>query len=476
MVSSGDIVPQPAGFAAPFQCICGATVYDLDGKHNFTDGEPHLCVPAEDAAKEAAKAARQPREVPPAAAAPVRAGAVLVQVSSVEREEVCWRWTDRLPIGKMTIIEGDPGAGKSFLALEVAAAVSLGAPLPGDSERFAPRKALFLTAEDGLGDTVRPRLEDMGANLTLITALRAIYDSEGREQWPSLARDLPHVEDVLAAGGYGLVIIDPINAYLGGIDGHRDIDVRSVLGPLAQLAERHGVAVVCIRHLAKGQRDRAIYRGQGSIAYTAAARSVLLVGQNPEDGAERVVIAIKHNLAADSPGYAFEITEGRLLWRGESHVTADALLAPAEGSTERSALEEAKGFLREALAAAPMRYKNLVAAAREQGISLVTLRRAKDALGVDSRRRQVGYGGGQGYWEWALPAQDDQVSQLGEDDRLVQHGASFVSGGEKPAAELDHLVQDGENESPDLSPLPEQAHQAALLDDAAATASSREVI
>ena len=329
------------------------------------------------------------------------AAPVLVTVADVEREEVSWLWPGYIPKGRLTIIDGDPGVGKSWLTLAIAAAVTTGAPWPGQVESREAANVLVLTAEDGIADTVRPRLEDMGADLRRVRVLTGVQDGEGHQRHASLVDDLPVLDGVLAQGGYGLVIIDPLNAYLGtSLDTHRDAALRAVLTPLAQLAERWGVAVVCIRHLTKSPRDRAIYRGQGSIAYTAAARVVHLVGVNPDDPTERVMTCIKNNLAPEPPSLAFELTDGRFLWRGETSVSAAALLRPDADDGERGALTEAEDFLRELLADGPVEAKRVEQERREAGIAPRTLDRAKAALGVKSERQ--GGLAGEGRWVWAL--------------------------------------------------------------------------
>ena len=326
-------------------------------------------------------------------------GPVLVNISDVQREEVRWLWKHRIPVGKLTVVEGDPGNGKSWLTMALATVVTQGSHLPGDYSLRKPQNVLVLTAEDGLGDTLRPRLEDMGADITRVRALTAVTNAKGQEQFPSLSRDLVDVEAALQGGGYGLVIIDPINAYLGDIDGHQDTDVRSVLGPLAQLADKYQVAVVFVRHLTKGGRDKSIYRGLGSIGYTAAARSALLVGIDPANPHLRVVVCHKHNLAQGSPGIAFEIQDGRFFWRGESTVTADAMLAPVS-SEDSVAREEAADFLRETLGGGARPVKEVQHEATQIGITASTLKRARLGLGV--RSGKVGFGA-DGYWEWRLP-------------------------------------------------------------------------
>ncbi len=337
-------------------------------------------------------------------------GAVTVRLADVAPERVAWRWSNRLPLGKLTIIEGDPGVGKSHVSLAIATAVTLGAPLPGDTERWSPADVLILSAEDGAADTLRPRLEAMGADLTRVRVLTAVRGVDGREHFPSLVDDLPSVDELLGGGGFELVIVDPINAYLGGVDGFKDIDVRSALGPLGAMAERHNVSLVVIRHLTKGARDRAIYRGAGSIAYSAAARSVLLVGANPRDPRERAVVCTKHNLAPDSPAIGFQIDAGRFLWRGESALTAADLLAPDPGPGER-AEDTARDFLREALAGGARLASDILAEAIAAGIAERTLNRAKKALGiVATHEGERGRRGG-GKWSWSLPSRDE-VSRL----------------------------------------------------------------
>jgi len=329
--------------------------------------------------------------------------AVVVKLADVNREEVEWEWEARLPHRRIVLVEGDPGVGKSWLVLAIGAAITTGAPLPGQTAPREPGKVLLLTAEDGLADTVRPRMEDMAADLQRVKVLTAMRNEEGNERHPSLVDDLGAVETVLSEGGYKLLIIDPLNAYLGvTLDTHRDAALRAALTPLALLAERWGVIVLCIRHLTKGGRDKAIYRGQGNIAYTAAARVVFLVGANPDDPQERVLACIKNNLAPLPPALAFELRDGQFLWRGITDVTAAAMLAPDRDEGERGALAEAEDFLRQLLADGPMEVTQMEEERKGAGITVATLRRAKEALSVVSARQ-----GGlaeKGRWAWALPS------------------------------------------------------------------------
>ena len=337
-------------------------------------------------------------------------GPVLLRLADVQREEVEWLWTGRLPRGRLAVLEGNPGVNKSWLALAIAAGVTRGLPLFGDEGEHKPQGVIVLTAEDGLADTVRPRAEDMGADLDLVHVLTAVRDAEGKEQFPNLATDLDAVEAVVRRGGYGLLIINPLNAYLGSrVDYTRDNDVRRVLGPLAQLAERYNLVVICIRHLTKGGRDKAIYRGQGSIAYTAAARVVLLVGERPDDENRRVLVCTKNNLAPKPPALEFEVVEGEFRWIGESDVTADALLAPQDGD-EKSDRDAAQEFLRAELENGDRPQQAIAKAAARLDFSKRTLERAKKALGVKSFNVPIPGQQGAGQWVWTL-ADDERIAK-----------------------------------------------------------------
>ncbi len=323
---------------------------------------------------------------------------VLVNLEDVETEEVQWLWQDRIPYSKLTIIEGDPGTGKSSISMCVASAVTLGRALYGDdaAKKREPANVLLLAAEDGLADTIKPRLEAMGADVNKVRSLVAVKDEKGNEQHFSLEKDLAIADEILEKGGYGLVIIDPINAYMGSVDTHKDASVRGILTPLKMLAEKHGVAIVCIRHLTKATGGRAVYRGQGSIGFTGAARVVHLVGTNPEDFSQKVISCSKTNLSEYPPSLAFQIQGKEVLWNGKVEISADALLAPALDNEDKSALDEAKDFLLDVLSDGATPQREVMKEARKNGIAEKTLRRAKDALKVKAKK-------GSKEWTWKMP-------------------------------------------------------------------------
>jgi len=354
-------------------------------------------------------------------------GPVLITIADVKPESVSWLWPGYLPLGKVTVLAGDPGVGKSWLTLAIGAAVTKGVdlgevigrgkggggPEPVEGE---PAGVLLLTAEDGLADTVRPRLDGMKADLARVEVLQAIRKG-GREHHPSLAEDMDAIEKALDGKNVKLIVIDPLSAYLGDVDTYRDAEMRAVLTPLAKMAERRRVAVVGIIHLSKGSRDRPIYRVLGSIAIAAAARVVLVVGRNPNDEEERVLAPMKNNIAREMPSIGFEITDGQFLWRGETDVRADKLFVASAGFGVPSALDEAKDFLSQELAGGPVRQQEIHRKATEAGIAPPTLKRAKAALGVESHHRQEGKGGENGYWEWSLPGAQEDHSPI--DDPLI---------------------------------------------------------
>ena len=221
---------------------------------------------------------------------------------------------------------------------------------------------------------------------------------------------------------------------------HRANEVRPVLAGLAALAERYKCAALCIRHLGKSQQDRAIYRGLGSIDFAAAARSILLVGQHPEDERKRVLAQSKNSLAAKGASIAFELREDGFFWCGVANVTAEALLAPAKSEEEKSAVDEAADFLREALADGPRPAKEVIKEAGSLGINEKSLRRAMGMGKVPVGKRRINTGTrGSGFWEWYL--QDGQDGHL-EESPL---NTSFVHLEKSPGSlDTQRFLQDGQ--------------------------------
>ena len=333
---------------------------------------------------------------PPAAEA---TGAVIVRLADVEPEAVSYLWPHRIARSKLNLIVGDPGLGKSQVTLDAAARVSRGAEWP-DGGRAPLGDVILLSAEDGLADTIRPRLDANGADVTRVHALTAIRSAKGDERGFCLSSDIALLERVIAQTGAVLVIIDPISAYLGATDSYKDGEVRGVLAPLAALAERTCVAVVGVMHLGKGAQRAALYRALGSIAFVAAARIVLAVAPHPDDETRRVLAPVKANVCAPAAVLSFSLAAGRLAWDAKPvpGLDIDALLSAT--GTDHQEHRDADDFLRELLAHGEQSVKQVQQAARDAGIGWRTIERAKHRLRVQSEL--VGYGA-EGRWYWRLP-------------------------------------------------------------------------
>ncbi|MBA7635840.1 DNA repair protein RadA [subsurface metagenome] len=319
------------------------------------------------------------------------ASIILRRIADVEPEDVKWLWYPYVPYGKLTLLEGDPGTGKSWLGLGIAAAQSRGQGLPGVNG-LKPGNVLIISAEDGLADTIRPRLSASEADITRIYALDGLFtlDRDGCELLESYIRQLKPL----------LVIIDPLVAYLSGeVDVHKANQVRQVTAHLARLAEKYNPAIIAIRHLTKGSSLKPIYRGLGSIDFTAAARSVLLAGSDPDFPQTRGICHLKCNLAPLGESIGYELRETGFFWTGHSELTTDRILAGSDGS---SALEEAKTFLLDVLRDGAVPANEVKEEAEARGISERTLNRAKANLKVGVHR--IGEEGkrGKGQWHWEL--------------------------------------------------------------------------
>jgi hypothetical protein len=332
-----------------------------------------------------------------------------VLLSEVVPERVRWLWKGRIALGKLNLVDGDPGTGKSAATTDLAARVSVGKPWP-DGAGCEAGGVVILSAEDGLADTIRPRFDAAGGDPSRAVAVSTVHDAEGNERQIAIPDDLHVIEAAIERVDAVLVVIDPLMAFLPGeVNSHRDQDIRRALAPLARLAEKTGAAVVVVRHLNKGTGGNALYRGGGSIGIVGAARSGLLIAKHPEDDNRRVLASIKNNLAAPAPSLVFglESTESGAVvveWKGESDLDASALLSAPTDHEERSTAQAAQDFLRDVLSGGPAAVKGIRAQANEAGLSWRTVERAKAALGIRAAREgEPGKRGG-GAWVWALPS------------------------------------------------------------------------
>jgi hypothetical protein len=366
-----------------------------------------------------------------------------VCLAEVKSRPIVWLWPSRIALGKLTLLVGDPSLGKSTLALDIAARVSRGASWPDCTETSPPGQVLIASAEDGLEDTVRPRLETAGAELSRVHAIRM-------EQAFSLCEeDFRALEvKVLQLEGLRLLVIDPVSAFLGGADSNKNADVRAALAPLAALAERHGIAVLAVSHLTKAQAP-ALYRTLGSVAFVATARAVWFVAKDKQDPSRRLLVQGKNNLG-DALALAFRVDPGpgpagttlpTIAWEPDPvSIAAEEALAHEAPNVGGSDLEHACEWLREELGAGPIEALTVIGDASENGISKKTLYRAKDRLRVRSTKQST-----QGPWFWMLEgSQGGQAPGLATFGDLGHLGPGSPENGAPAAARGAQRSQDGQ--------------------------------
>jgi AAA domain len=312
-------------------------------------------------------------------------------LSSIETEQIEWLWDPLIPQSMITIIEGDPGLGKSFLAMHIGAQTTVGGALPG--VRHVKRgRVLYFTAEDDPAYTIRPRIDAMKGDPSMIRlqSRYSPFDDDGLKiLWREVRAHPP-----------SLIIIDPLVAYVpGSADFYKPNEIRALLYKLNEVAVYSGAALVIIRHLTKGKREKALYQGVGSIDVIGVARSAIRVAEHPEDPDLRVVAHLKHNLTKRGDSWLFSLDEQRggvpiLRWHGNSPLTADDLSElPREDVSPR---DEAIELLTRELKKGPKTANELKEIAEKYSISVRTLNRAKSELGVASRK--IG-----NQWSWELP-------------------------------------------------------------------------
>lgn len=327
--------------------------------------------------------------------------------SEITPEHVTWIWPGRIPLGKITVLDGDPGLGKSAVTLDLAARITTGKPMP-DGATGKAGGVLVLNAEDGSADTIVPRLVAMGATLDRVRILKTVHAAEGERQ-PEIPLDLPAIERAAESVKARLIIVDPLMAFLSSeTNSFRDQDIRRALAPVALMAERLRAAVLIVRHLNKNAEGNPIYRGGGSIGIIGAARCGLLVARDPDDheNKKRILAVTKTNLGPGCPSLCYTIEPAaaesiRVCWAGESLHQASSLLASTIGREERTDMEEAQEFLTAVLEDGPLAAKDVLRKGHIQGYYEKTLKRAKDKIGIRSKRQ--GFGAGS-TWVWELPS------------------------------------------------------------------------
>jgi hypothetical protein len=339
----------------------------------------------------------------------------LITANEVVKRTVRWLWAGRIPCGAITILEGDPGIGKSVLTYDLAARITSGRPMPDSTESMPSAGAVLLQAEDSLSGTVIPNLQTAGANLQKVILLDK--DRFATQQF-SLSSDLPLVEKAIVEVEAKFVVIDPLTAFFE-TNTNADVSVRRVLGPLTRLAERYELAILLVRHLRKSGARNSLYSGAGSIGIIAAARSGLVVGHDPSsDNKYQQVLALNKSNMADASSLAFQTVkqpDGAITieWLGASQYSANDINAAASLAEEYPILREAMYVLYAILSEGSIPAIDVIRLAKHAGICERTLKRAKRVLQVESRKKGSGYGS---RWFWKLPENEELLRPLKNKD------------------------------------------------------------
>ena len=317
----------------------------------------------------------------------IRTELKMIKMSDIEAQEIEWLWYPYIAYGKLAIVQGDPGDGKTTLILNLAAKLTKGEGLDENMKVMEPMNVIYQTAEDGLADTVKPRLLQAGADCEKVLV---IDESE-----KSLSMLDERIEEALIKTGARVLILDPIQAYLGsGTDMNRANEVRNMTKRLAALAEKYKCAIILIGHMNKAAGNKAAYRGMGSIDFYAVARSVLLVGRVEGEPNIRAMVQIKNNLAEFGHAKAFRLSEEGFRWLGDHEITADEILGGYAPKVNK--LEQAKDLLRElSKELEKVESNSIYDMAKEQNISKRTLENAKREMGIRAKREN-------GSWYWPL--------------------------------------------------------------------------
>ena len=321
----------------------------------------------------------------------------LINMEQVEVEKIDWLLYPFIPFGKVTIVQGDPGEGKTTMVLQIIAKLTKGeAVLPSGSDEPAleaktvdlePVNVIYQTAEDGLGDTIKPRLLSAGADCSRVM----VIDDNDQALTMMDAR----LEEAIIKTKARLVVLDPIQGFLGAaVDMHRANEIRPLMKRVAVLAEKYHCAIILIGHMNKNSNGKSSYRGLGSIDFQAAARSVLIVGRIKDEPEIRVVCHVKSSLAPEGKSIAFRLDKDTgFEWIGEYDISADDLLS---GDNRGQKIHEAKEFLKEILVSGSVAQTKVAEEAESRGIKKKTLWNAKKELEINSVK--IG-----NQWFWMLP-------------------------------------------------------------------------
>ena len=342
-----------------------------------------------------------------------------------------WRPSNWVAIGKVSVLAGEGGRGKSTILCDLAARTTASNRWPDGAAASPAGGVIILAAEDDVGDTLAPRLLAAGAEMARVFVIRSVRDEKQRRRGFNLQADLERLEvEITKRDNIRLIIIDPVSSYLGPVDSHKNADVRAVLEPLGEMAARMRVAIICNNHFSKGAGS-ANNRVIGSVAFVNQARAAFIVTPDENDDTRMLLIPSKMNIAPIRHGLAYriegclihfegsEIATSRIMYEGTPvTISADQALAALSGHGEnKSEKSEAIEFLKELLKAGPMAAKDVKKEATDAGFSPKSLRSAREALRI--KPEKTGFEGG---WAWKLPKMPSEA----EDARETQRAPSRV--------------------------------------------------
>ncbi|HKA06526.1 MAG TPA: AAA family ATPase [Gemmataceae bacterium] len=328
----------------------------------------------------------------------------LIRLTEIAQESINWVWPGYIPGGKLSLLDGDPDYGKSLISIDIAARLSRGRPLVDGTGGGAPRRTLFINAEDAANDTLRPRLEAAGADFDHVFVL-------GRDGVPGgsvrIPRHVRRIEELVRSEWISMVVFDPYDAFLSRrLSAGNGQTVRRALGPLGDMAGRTGAAIVLVRHLTKEGRHKALYRGGGSTGIIGCARAALLVADHPKEKGLRVLTVSKSNLAVKPLALVYRVVKSPtgqpvVEWTDVLEMTADEALHPAkEPKREELGILRAAEWLTEALRGGARPAGELIQEALAAGINERTLQRAREAANVITKL--VNVDGKPTHWLWKL--------------------------------------------------------------------------
>ena len=342
----------------------------------------------------------------------------IVCLADVQTKQIEWLWPGRIAKGKVTVVAGHPGIGKSMAGIDIAARISTGATWPC-GEGIAPKgSVIILTTEDDAADTIKPRILAAGGDASKVHHIQGVKEADGQHSTFSLSDDLDLLEQkAKEIGDVAMIQIDPVNAYMGksskNFDSYRDTDIRALFEPIQAMATRLKIAIWVVTHFNKAGGDKAMLRFLGSIGMLAMARAAYAVIEDQDNSERRLMLPVKNNLGATNTGFAYTVREKptgdesvpycfAVEWEQEhATITADEAMAPKKKDDRRSEdVEKAKDIIFEMLSAACWRQADVEERCEQEGIPSRSIRSAKNKLGVISKQRREG-------WYWRLPGSED---------------------------------------------------------------------